>query len=159
MRDSLPGSWAAVSDPVSVCEPDEGCDEDEASPNSPDAGNPNAEEGVAGSGVDMTDVPPVEPDSSSSSSSSDEDSDSSREVVSETEAIRADFRIGIPVPPVGCSFVQHKVSRILHYRDLNYNKVLVCGRGITDVYQPPGLIRFDSSVCRTCKRRAIADGL
>ena len=156
LRDSIPGSWAAVSDPVSVCEP---CDEDEEPPNSPDAGNPDAEEGAAGSGVDMTDVPPVEPDSSSSSSSSEEDSDSSREVVSETEAIRADFRIGIPVPPVGCCFVQHKVSRILHYRDLNYNKVLVCGRGITDVYQPPGLIRFDSSVCRTCKRRAIADGL
>ena len=153
------GSWAVVSDPVSVFEPDEGCDEDAASPNSPDTGNLDAEEVPAGSGVDMTDVPPVEPASSSSSSSSDEDSESSREVVSETEAIRADFRIGIPVPPAGCSFVQHKVSRILHYRNLDYNKVLVCGRGITDVYQPPGLIRFDSSVCRTCKRRAITDGL
>ena len=159
VHDSLPGSWAEVSDPVSIPVPDEECDEDVASPDSPNMSCLNAEEAPAGSGVDVNDVPPVEPASSSSSSSSDDSSESSREVVSETEAIRADFRIGVPVPPVGCCFVQHKVSRILHYRNLEYNKVLVCGRGITDVYQPPGLIRFDSSVCRTCKRRAIADGL
>ncbi|CAE7244255.1 unnamed protein product, partial [Symbiodinium sp. KB8] len=44
VHDSLPGSWAEVSDPVSIPVPDEECDEDVASPDSPNMSCLNAEE-------------------------------------------------------------------------------------------------------------------
>ena len=33
-------------------------------------------------------------------------------------------------------------------------KVLLCGRMVGDVYKEPLKIRFDSSVCRNCKKFA-----
>ena len=33
-------------------------------------------------------------------------------------------------------------------------RVLLCGRMVSDMYRPPDKIRYDSSVCRNCKKAA-----
>ncbi|CAE7260457.1 unnamed protein product [Symbiodinium sp. CCMP2592] len=89
-----------------------------------------------------------ETDSSSSSCSEDSSSSSSR-VSHEPER-----KVGVPRPAAGTSFLQHKRTRLLHMISDQNRKVLLCGRMVGDIYKPPSKIRFDSSVCRNCKKFA-----
>ena len=86
---------------------------------------------------------------SSSSSSSEGSSSSSSRVSHEPER-----KVGVPKPVPGTSFLQHKRTRLLHMISDQNRKVLLCGRMVGDVYKEPLKIRFDSSVCRNCKKFA-----
>ncbi|CAE7029170.1 unnamed protein product, partial [Symbiodinium sp. CCMP2456] len=102
------------------------------------------EQGVLEAGDDA-----AEADDSSSSSSSSSGSGSSSEADTEPERVLAN-----PEPAVGTYFLQHQRTRLLHMILTHNRRFLLCGRMVTDLYRPPGKIRYDSSVCRNCKRAA-----
>ena len=89
-------------------------------------------------------------DSSSSSSSSAEDSSMSGED-SEPEKV-----LSIPQPAPGTNFLRRQRTRLLHMISSHNRRVLLCGRMVSDMYRPPDKIRYDSSVCRNCKK-AVAE--
>ena len=92
----------------------------------------------------------VDEETTSSSSSSSEGSSSSSSRVSH----EPERKVGVPKPVPGTSFLQHKRTRLLHMISDQNRKVLLCGRMVGDVYKEPLKIRFDSSVCRNCKKFA-----
>ena len=60
--------------------------------------------------------------------------------------------LGVPKPMASTRFLQRAKSRMLHMmRDCDA-KLLLCGRVASDDYKPSGVIRYDSSVCRNCRR-------
>ena len=87
-------------------------------------------------------------DSSSSSSNSTEGSGSSSED-SEPEKV-----LSIPQPAPGTNFLRHQRTRLLHMISSHNRRVLLCGRMVSDMYRQPDKIRYDSSVCRNCKKAA-----
>ena len=87
-------------------------------------------------------------DSGSSSSSSTEDSSLSSED-SEPEKV-----LSIPQPAPGTNFLRHQRTRLLHMISSHNRRVLLCGRMVSDMYRQPDKIRYDSSVCRNCKKAA-----
>ena len=80
------------------------------------------------------------------------DSGSSESSAGLDESGRRAKLLGVPKPMAGTKFLQHTKSRMLHMmRDCDV-KLLLCGRAASDDYKPPGVIRYDSSVCRNCGR-------
>lgn len=55
-----------------------------------------------------------------------------------------------PVPPDGCYFLQHSKSKTLHIIQNHRNRILECGRQVTDAYTRDFQTRWDSSVCSNC---------
>ena len=91
---------------------------------------------------------------SSESSDSSSSSDSQSDVLSEDDYVEGSAFLGVPTPPEGYSFVQHRRSKTLHFLKDGYKRVLVCGRMVTDAYAKPrrDAIRFDTSRCHNCLR-------
>ncbi|CAE7743608.1 unnamed protein product [Symbiodinium sp. CCMP2592] len=113
---------------------------------------PEAEVGDGGvSSLGAEDDKLVGKDSDSSSSSG--SSDSSDSSGSDDEPARI---MPPPEPAEGTTFLQHQRTRLLHMIADNNRRVLMCGRMVSDLYSLPQRIRFDSSVCRNCKK-AVAD--
>ena len=84
------------------------------------------------------------------------DSGSSESSAGLEESGRGAKLLGVPKPMAGTKFLQHTKSRMLHMmRDCDV-KLLARGRAASDDYKPPGVVRYDSSVCRNCRRAAQA---
>ena len=58
-----------------------------------------------------------------------------------------------PTPPDGCYFLQHSKSKTLHIIPNHRNRILECGRQVTDAYTRDFQTRWDSSVCSHCLKR------
>ncbi|CAE7242883.1 unnamed protein product [Symbiodinium sp. CCMP2592] len=103
---------------------------------------PVAEE--AGSGLST--------DSSSSDSSSSNSSASAPE-----PSVRPVRLLPPPVPADGCRFVQHARFKTLHLQRLRHVNMTLCGRLVKPPIGEPGILRYDTPVCRACKKVAAAD--
>ncbi|CAE7717441.1 unnamed protein product [Symbiodinium sp. CCMP2592] len=109
---------------------------------------PEAEVGDGGvSSLDAEDDKLTGEDSDSSSSSGSSDSGDSSGSDDEPARIMPP-----PEPAEGTTFLQHQRTRLLHMIADNNRRVLMCGRMVSDLYSLPQRIRFDSSVCRNCKK-------
>ena len=86
----------------------------------------------------------------SSGGSSDESSDDS-----EATAARAPRLMHPPAPPDGTYFVQHSKLKTLHLLLEGHRAFTLCGRSLLQdqsPFGPPGALRYDTPVCKQCKR-------
>ena len=60
----------------------------------------------------------------------------------------------VPEAPVGFRFLRHRKTRMLHYTKVDWEHFLACGRPIGPAHDEPVEIRYDSQVCRQCKKNA-----
>ena len=60
----------------------------------------------------------------------------------------------VPEAPVGFRFLRHRKTRMLHYTKVEWVNFLACGRPIGPAHDEPGEVRYDSQVCRQCKKNA-----
>ena len=58
-----------------------------------------------------------------------------------------------PKPPDGHYFLQHSKSKTIHIIQDHRNRILECGRQVTDAYTRDFQTRWDSSVCSHCLKR------
>ena len=58
-----------------------------------------------------------------------------------------------PTPPEGCHFLQHSKSKTLHIIQDHRERILECGRKVTDAYTRDLQTRWDSSVCSNCLKQ------
>ncbi|CAE7740635.1 unnamed protein product [Symbiodinium sp. CCMP2592] len=90
-------------------------------------------------------------DSSSSDSSS---SNSSASVPEPT--VRPVRLLPPPAPADGCRFVQHARFKTLHLQRLRHVNMTLCGRIVKPPIGEPGILRYDTPVCRACKKEKSA---
>ena len=60
-----------------------------------------------------------------------------------------------PAPPEGTFFVQHRKLRTLHLLLEGHRSFTLCGRSLLSedsAFGEPGRIRYDTPVCKQCKR-------
>ncbi|CAE7475642.1 unnamed protein product [Symbiodinium sp. CCMP2592] len=86
-------------------------------------------------------------DSSSSDSSSANSSASAPE-----PSVRPVRLLPPPVPADGCRFVQHARFKTLHLQRLRHVNMTLCGRLVKSPIGEPGILRYDTPVCRACKK-------
>ena len=61
-------------------------------------------------------------------------------------------RLTVPIEPAGFRFLQHKKTRMIHLIKDGNERVLECGRLVSDAHVRPSNVRFDSSVCSQCRK-------
>ena len=59
-----------------------------------------------------------------------------------------------PAPPEGTYFIQHKKLRTLHMMLNGHRAITVCGRSVDPLgpMTEPSNLRYDTPVCKQCKR-------
>ena len=110
-------------------------------------------ESFGGVGPVSQDISEVNPDDGATSdgdtSSGSSSSESSQEVEPEPRLMHP------PAPPGGTFFVQHRKLKTLHLLLEGHRSFTLCGRSLLSedsAFGEPGRIRYDTPVCKQCKR-------
>ena len=96
------------------------------------------------------------PGASESSSSTETSSSDSSASHPEPEAGPARL-MHPPAPPKDCRFVQHARFKTLHMQRLRHVNMTLCGRIVKPPIGEPGVLRYDTPVCRACKKVVAAE--
>ena len=111
-------------------------------------------EGEAAACSSIDDVDPGDGTSAAGDTSSEESTDESSDD-SGASAARAPRLMHPPAPPEGTYFVQHSKLKTLHLLLEGHRAFTLCGRSLQqdhNPFGPPGALRYDTPVCKQCKR-------
>ena len=111
-------------------------------------------EGEAAACSSIDDVDPGDGTSAAGDTSSEESTDESSDD-SGASAARAPRLMHPPAPPEGTYFVQHSKLKTLHLLLEGHRAFTLCGRSLQqdqNPFGPPGVLRYDTPVCKQCKR-------